>query len=263
MLHFGTMTPGSHVLILGASGEFGGAVAQACACAGASLTLWGRDSAKLERVKTQCIAAGASAVATRSLDLCDIDGALVAIAADDDAKPIDVAVIASGLGDIRAPGDLFENPQLVARLATVNFAAPSSVAAALAQRMAARGQGRITLIGSAAAFHALPFSAAYCASKAGLARFADALRIAMRPYGVTVTLASPGFINTAAAHQVPGPKPFMLSPDAAARAVLAATLRGKAHLVVPWPFALVRPLLAILPRFLRDRLLRSLAPPGV
>ncbi|WP_292620983.1 SDR family NAD(P)-dependent oxidoreductase [Novosphingobium sp. 17-62-19] len=263
MLHFGTMKPGSRVLVLGASGGLGSAIAHACAGTGASLILWGRDTAKLEALKALCLAAGANTVTTRSLDLRDLDDALVALVAEDDARPVDMAIFASGLGDIRAPGDLFEDPQLVTRLATVNFVAPASLASAMAQRMAVRRRGRITLIGSAAAFHGLPFSAAYCASKAGLARFADSLRIALRPHGVTVTLVSPGFIDTPAARQVPGPKPFMLSPEQAAQAVLKATLRGKPHLIVPWPFALVRLLVAALPRFLRDRLLKSLTPPGI
>ncbi|MCX7284501.1 MAG: SDR family NAD(P)-dependent oxidoreductase [Novosphingobium sp.] len=263
MLQFGTMPPGFRVLIVGASGELGGALAAACARAGASLSLWGRDSQKLERASAQCLAAGARAVSIRSLDLRDLDAALRAIAAEDDESPFDMAVFAAGLGDIRGAGQSFENPQLVARLVSVNFLAPSALASALAQRMAGRRHGRIGLIGSAASFHALPFAATYASSKAGLARFADALRIAMRPHGVSVTLVSPGFIDTAAAHRVPGPKPFMLSPDRAARAVLAATLRGKGHAIVPWPFAILRLIVAALPRVLRDPLLRSLAPPGI
>ena len=56
------------------------------------------------------------------------------------------------------------------------------MAAAIAGRMAERkGGGRLVLISSAAAFHALPFAASYAGSKAGLSRFTDSLRIAMRP----------------------------------------------------------------------------------
>ena len=42
-----------------------------------------------------------------------------------------------------------------------------------------RGSGRIALVGTAAASHSLPFAAGYAGSKAGLARFADALRLAV------------------------------------------------------------------------------------
>ncbi|MBX9885241.1 MAG: SDR family NAD(P)-dependent oxidoreductase, partial [Novosphingobium sp.] len=117
-------------------------------------------------------------------------------------------------------------------------------------------------IGSAAAFHALPFGAGYSGSKAGLARFAEALRIALQPHGVTVTLASPGFVNTAAARRVPGPKPGMLTAEAAAARIVAASERGVGHLVLPRRFLILRLLDRLMPGFLRDRLLRALTPPG-
>lgn len=150
---------------------------------------------------------------------------------------------------------------MVARLGQVNFVAPAALASQLAGRMAARQRGGIVLIGSAAAFHALPFAAAYAGSKAGLARFASALAIAMRPHGVRVTLASPGFIDTAAARRVPGPKPMAMSADRAAARIARAATHGTAHAVMPWPFALLRLIDRALPAFLRNRLLLSLTPP--
>jgi len=111
-------------------------------------------------------------------------------------------------------------------------------------RMAARQAGSLVLIGSAAAFHALPFAAAYASSKAGLARFAEALRIALQPHGVKVTLVSPGFVDTAAARQVPGPKPGMLPPAVVAARIVAAGERGEPpsdHTAPVCLSALVRP----------------------
>lgn len=261
-IHFGTLSTPSRVLIIGASGELGSALAKHYAESGAALSLWGRNAARLEIVAETCRTAGAASIATRSLDLIDVQAAVAAVALEDDTAPFTVAVIASGLGDIRAEECLFEDPALVARLGTVNFVAPAAIAAELAARMAMHKRGAIVLIGSAAAFHALPFAAAYAGSKAGLARFADALRIAMRPHGVSVTLVSPGFIDTAAARAVPGPKPLAMSPAHAAGKIARATAQGKGHLVMPWPFALLRIIDRTLPRPLRDRLLRALTPPG-
>lgn len=197
----------------------------------------------------------------RSLELGDIDAAIVALQHEDAERPFDIAVFASGRGDVRGPGDLVEDAGTVARLAIVNFAAPSAMAAALAKAMAARGSGRIVLVGSAAGFHALPFAAAYSGTKAGLARFADALRLCVRPHGVSVTLVSPGFIDTAAGRKVPGPKPMLMTPDAVADRIVRAAEAGRAHLVLPWPFVALRWLDRLLPRPLRDRLLGSLTPP--
>lgn len=260
-----------HVLILGASGELGSALALECARFASRLTLWGRDPERLAQTAGYCRKVGEIVVHTRSVDLLDIDAALAALRTEDSHAPIDTAIFASGLGDVRAAHDLFEPPELVARLYHVNCVAPSTLGAELARRMAARPQhsrnddrrrSHIVFIGSAAGFAAMPFAASYSASKAGLARFTDALRIAMHPHGIGVTLVSPGFIDTAAAHRVAGPKPFMISPQRAARTILAAMRARKAHLIFPWPFALVRLALPALPRVIRDRLLRSLAPPG-
>jgi short-subunit dehydrogenase len=250
----------TRILVIGASGGLGSALARHYAAPGARLLLWGRDAARLQTVAASCIAAGATAE-IRSQDLADLPAALAALAQDDAAEAISLAVFAAGLGDIRAPGDRVEDAALVARLAAINFTAPAVLAAALAERMTVRRSGRIVLVGSAAAFHALPFAAAYAGTKAGLARFADALRLAVREHGVTVTLVSPGFIDTAAGRQVPGPRPVLLQPDVAAARIARAAERGVAHAIMPWPFAVLRLFDRLLPRPLRDRLLLSLAPP--
>lgn len=261
-IRYGIISMPSHVLIIGASGELGAALARHYAESGAALSLWGRDTVRLQAIAQTCRAAGAASIQTRSLDLTEVETAVAALSREDHDAPFTLAVIVSGLGNIRAEGHLFEDPALVVNLGIVNFVAPAALAATLGSRMAARKGGAIVLIGSAAAFHALPFAAAYAGSKAGLARFADALRIAMRPHGVSVTLVSPGFIDTAAARAVPGPKPLILSPGHAARKIAKAAARGKAHLVMPWPFKLLRIIDRVLPRPLRDKLLRALAPPG-
>lgn len=248
------------ILITGASGGLGSALARFYARPGVSLCLWGRDVDRLAAVAEACRAAGAHAE-IRSLDLSDLPRAVHALAAEDSAAPIDLALLVAGAGDIRAAGDKVEDPELVSRLGIINFVAPAALAAALSERMAVRGEGGIVLVGSAAAFHALPFAAAYSGSKAGLAQFAEALRLGVREHGVKVTLVSPGFIDTAAGRQVPGPKPLMITPDKAASLIARAAARGEPHAIMPWPFSLLRLFDRLLPRPLRDRLLRALSPP--
>jgi len=251
----------NHLLITGASGGLGAALALHYAIPGRTLSLWGRDPVRLEAVAEACRGAGATA-RIRRLDLSDCVAAVAALEAQDTAEAIDLAIFAAGLGDIRADGALVEDPAQIVRLGLVDFVAPAAMAAALADRMARRKGGGIVLIGSAAAFHALPFAAGYAGSKAGLARFADALRIGVRAHGVRVTLVSPGFIDTETGRCTPGPKPFLLRPEQAAARIARAATQGRAHLVTPWPFALLRGLDRLLPMFLRDRLLLSLTPKG-
>lgn len=247
------------ILVTGASGGLGGALAQHYAGPGVQLLLWGRDEVRLAAVAKACEAAGASAL-VRSLDLVNIGSAVEALSAECESGPIDLAILAAGSGDIRASGDKVEGHALVARLGQVNFVAPAAMAAALAERMADRGTGSIVLIGSAAGFHALPFAAAYSGTKAGIACFAEALRLSVRKHGVNVTLISPGFIDTAAARKVPGPKPLIVQPQEAARRIAQGVAAGKAHVVFPWPFALLRLVDRLLPGRLRNRILLGLTP---
>ncbi|WP_152417472.1 SDR family NAD(P)-dependent oxidoreductase [Sandarakinorhabdus sp. AAP62] len=246
------------VLITGASGAIGGALARQLAAPGTQLLLWGRDAARLAAIAAECQAAGA-AVELRQIDLADPATAADAVAAEDNAAPIDWALLVAGQGDAVPPGQIVEPAEQVARLAVVNFAGPASLAAALASRMAGRGQGRILLVGSAAAFHALPHAPAYAASKAGLARFGEALRLAVAPHGVTITLVSPGFVDWAGGGR-PVPKALLLPLEDAARRILAAFDAGAGHAIIPRRFALLRLLDRVLPSFVRDALLRRLKP---
>lgn len=247
------------ILITGASGGLGAALAAHYAAPGRTLLLWGRDRVRLEAVAASCRTAGAEVV-LRLLDLADSSAAIAAIEETDAAGAITLALLVAGAGDVRAPGDRVEDAAQVARLGLVNFVAPSAMAAALARRMAGRGHGGIVLVGSAAAFHALPFAAGYAGSKAGLLRFGDALRLDVRAHGVRVTIVSPGFIDTAAGRRSAGPRPFQITPARAAARIAQAAAQGRGHVIFPWPFAVLRWFDRLLPPPLRDCLLVALTP---
>ena len=248
------------MLITGASGNLGGELARQLACAGVQLSLWGRNPARLEATADACRARGAQ-VAVRIIDLADVSAASAAFDAEDEAAPFAMVLLVAGQGETLAPSEVIEDPAQVARQCHLNFTATAALAAQVAARMCARSGGRIGIIGSAAAAHALPFAPSYAASKAGLARFADALRLAARPHHVTVTLATPGFI---AADPALGPRPrrpLEISAQRAARAIITAVQAGKAERIVPGWFGLLKWLDRALPRRLRDGLLSALPRP--
>jgi short-subunit dehydrogenase len=250
----------TRVLITGASGNLGRVVARQLACPGIFLSLWGRDSSKLEDAAALCRAKGAH-TALKVMDLSDIDSVLVALTEEDDAGPFDLVLLVAGQGATQLSGQLIEDAAQVARQCHINFTAPSAMAARMAERMCARKQGRIGIIGSAAAFHSLPFAPSYAGSKAGLARFADALRLAAKPHGVTITLAVPGFIAAPPGGAARSARPFEMPAETVAEAIIAAVLKGKAELIVPRRFAALRWLDTLLPRAVRDKLLSALPAP--
>lgn len=247
--------PKNHTLVTGASGALGREIAVRLARPGLCLSLWARNRDRLEATAALCRAAGAEAK-IRVIDLSDPEAATNALAQSDTGQPINEAYLVAGLGDTLAPGTVVEDPAQVIRLGQTNFVAPAAMAALLAERMAARGGGRIGLIGTAAASHSLPFAASYAGSKAGLARFADALRLAVRSHGVSVTLISPGFFAAG------GPaRPGEIPASQVAERTIAAVAAGTAELVLPRRFLLLRWLDRFLPRPLRDRILLALRLP--
>jgi short-subunit dehydrogenase len=132
-------------------------------------------------------------------------------------------------------------------MAMVNFAAPVIGANAMAERMGQRRAGRIVLIGSIAALFPLPMAPVYSGSKAGLKMFAEALDARLRRHGVTVTLVSPGFIDTPMSQSVTEPKPFLMKPDKAAAVIKRKVAHGARHVVVPWQFAVIGALARLVP----------------
>ncbi|EHH68466.1 SDR family NAD(P)-dependent oxidoreductase [Gluconobacter morbifer] len=249
-------SPRFHALITGASSGIGAALALYYARPGTHLSLWGRNMRRLEETAEQVRKRG-STVSVLSLDLCETETAFETLRAADDENTVDLLVLGAGLGDIRPEGALAEAAEDVRKISLVNFTTPATLATEMAGRMALRKQGNIVLLGSVAAFHDLPVATAYSGSKAGLARFSTALHAAMAPHGVKITLVSPGYVDTPMSRRLEGPRPFLVTPQKAARLIGRAVRQGRAHLVFPWPFMIARILEMLVPRPVAHRLLRS------
>jgi short-subunit dehydrogenase len=116
--------------------------------------------------------------------------------------------------------------------------------------MGARGAGHIVLIGSIAAMFPLPMAPTYSGSKAGLMMFAEALRGRVKRHGVSVTLVSPGFIDTPMSQGLTEPRPFLITAEQAAAIIKKKVARGAGHIIVPWPFAVIAAIAGLIPKVL-------------
>jgi short-subunit dehydrogenase len=239
--------PDRTILITGASSGLGASLACAYARPGVTFILWGRDQDRLAATAAQCRALGATPW-TEAFDLRDVEELTARLAARDAAMPIDLAIFCAGVGGSVPRSQPAESPQAAHAMAQVNFTAPVVAASALAGSMAGRRRGQIVLIGSIAESFPLPMAPAYAGAKAGLAMFAEALGVRMAPYGVLVTLVSPGFIDTPMSRQVEEIKPFLMPPDRAAQMIMRKIERGARRIVVPWQFGVLRALSKVLPR---------------
>jgi short-subunit dehydrogenase len=220
---------GAKVLLTGATGGLGQAIARALAERGATLTLTGRRADVLEPLAAEV---GGRALAA---DLADpaAPGRLLAEAGEVDVLVANAALPASG-----ALTSFSEEE--IDRALTVNLRAPMLLAHGLTETMVARGRGHLVFMSSLAGRAAPTGSSIYSATKFGLRGFGLALREDLAPKGVGVSVILPGFIADAGMFAESGAKlpPYIgtKKPDDVARAVVKAIEQNRAELdVAPLP----------------------------
>ena len=199
-----------------------------------ALGLIGRDPDRLAATARACEAAGA-VVTAQSLDVSDADAIAAWLAAFDRTDPVELLVANAGISAGSEPDSLSEGVETAARQVRVNLIGAINTIEPLIPSLCARGRGRIAVIASVAAFRGLPYSPGYCASKAGLRTYAEALRPRLAPRGVGVTVVCPGFFSSRMTDRWEGPTPFLLSGEAAAARVRRAIDRGRPRAAFPWP----------------------------
>lgn len=183
----------SIVLLTGASGGIGQALARELAARGARLLLSGRDIPRLEQLCGELRAAGAEAIVVPA-DLSTAEGAeRLAHAALSGGTP-DLVVHCAGALSF---GALDATPAAdIARLWQTNVIAPSLLTRALLPSLRRRGSGRFVFVGSIFGSLAFPMYASYSATKFALRGFAEALRRELDGSGVGVTYVAPRYTRT-------------------------------------------------------------------
>lgn len=252
--------PWRHVLVTGASSGLGRALALACAGPGVTLHLSGRDAARLEAVVAACTAAGA-AVRPRVLDVRDAKAMAEWIAG---AGRLDLVIANAGIS--AGTGGGTEPPTQARSIFETNLAGVLNTALPALEVMAAQApgpeglRGRIAVIASIAAFVAAPGAPAYCASKAAVQRWAEALDATERHRGIRLHAVCPGYVRTPMTARNPFPMPLLMDAEAAARRTLSGIARNRVRIAYPLPVYLAARLLGALPPAWRAALFRRLPP---
>jgi short-subunit dehydrogenase len=218
---------GRTVLLTGATGGLGRAIAQALAGRGAILGLSARNP---EALGAQAEALPGDGHSVLPADLAE-PGAADALASA--AGEVDVLVANAGLPGAGWLTDF--SSEEVSRAIRVNLESPMLIARALYPGMVERGSGHLVFIASLAGKSANPRSSVYNATKFGLRGFALGLRIDLVPKGVGVSLVSPGFIRDAGMFADSGASPMGLGtgrPDEVGGAVVTAIERDRTELSV-------------------------------
>lgn len=243
------------LLLTGASSGLGAGLAKAYARPGATLHLSGRDLKRLEAVAESCRGRGAEVFATR-LDVTDRDATAAWVAEAEARRPLDRVIANAGVSAGTSGGG--ENAEQTRAIFAVNLdGVVNTVMPALAA-MRQRKSGRIGLMSSLAGFRGLPGAPAYCASKAAVRVWGEALRGELFPDGVTVSVICPGFVTTPMTAVNTFKMPFLMEVDRAAAIIVRGLERGQGRIAFPRPMYLAIRLLAGLPSAWVDRLMEKM-----
>jgi short-subunit dehydrogenase len=220
------------ILITGASSGIGRALALEYAATGTRLVLVGRDAARLEATAAGCRAKGA-AVETGLVDVRD-RAAMRAFILDADARgPLDLLVANAGISTGLPAGAITEDSDAVRGIVAINLLGALNTVEPIIEPMCSRGRGAIALTGSIAALRGLPYSPAYCATKAAVHLYAESLRGTLARKGVAVSLIVPGFVHTPLNENLVSVKPLAMRDDRAARIIRRGLDRRKAVIAFP------------------------------
>ncbi|GAA2625879.1 SDR family oxidoreductase [Dactylosporangium fulvum] len=236
---------GRVVLVTGAARGIGEHTARLAAARGARLSLAGLEP---DRLATLAGELGAVWFACDVTDQASMDAAVEGTIAA--YGRIDAVVANAGVASrgTVATGDV----EALVRTVEVNLVGVMRTAAACLPHLITT-KGYLLIVASAASFAALPGMAPYCASKAGVEHFANAVRLEVAHHGVRVGTAHPSWIDTdlvrdakddlpsfrETLHRLPPPLGSTTSVERCAELFVDALERRRRKVFVPRGVALV------------------------
>jgi short-subunit dehydrogenase len=242
------------VLITGATGGIGSALAEVYAEPGKTLILHGRNAVRLAELAAICESKGAR-VLTRVLDLRDREELAAWLRKTCVLETVDLVIVNAGVNTNIGPEGAGERWENVQALVEVNVLAAMATVDAVLPSMRARGNGQIALISSLAAYFGLPITPSYCASKAAMKAYGEAMRGWLAPEGVRINVVMPGYVESQMCRDMPGPKPFLWPAEKAALAIKRGLARNQPRISFPFPLNLGTWFLSVLPPAISQRVL--------
>ncbi|WP_029006822.1 SDR family NAD(P)-dependent oxidoreductase [Azospirillum halopraeferens] len=241
------------IVITGASSGIGEALALAYAGPGTTLGLSGRDPGRLAAVAGRCRDRGA-AVEEGVVDAADRDAMAAWLTGIDARTPVDLVIANAGVS--AGTGLDGETEDQARRIFAINLDGVMNSVFPLLSAMRARRRGQVALMASLAGFRGFPGAPAYCASKAAVRVWGEALRGDLARDGIGVSVICPGFVRSRMTDRNPFPMPFLMDADRAAAVIRRGLERNRGRIGFPWPMVAAVWLLAALPPGWTDPLLR-------
>lgn len=244
-----------HIVLTGASSGIGAALAQAYAAPGVTLSLLGRDATRLAQVAAAAQKSGATVV-TGTADVTVRAALEPWLRARDDSCPVDLLIANAGISAGTGGGG--ETAEQASRIFAVNIEGVLNTVHALLPAMQARQRGQIAVMSSLAGFRGMPGAPTYCASKAAVRLYGEALRGELAAQGIAVNVICPGYVATPMTAVNNYTMPFLMSAERAATIIKNGLAQNRARIAFPFPTYAAVWLLAALPPGLTDWLMARL-----
>jgi short-subunit dehydrogenase len=240
---------GQTVLVTGASSGLGRELALRFSRHDNHLVVTARRAQLLESLAEEVRTHGSRCTVVAA-DATDPDGVQRVLDAAFATGVVDVAVLNAGGGTAMRLDEA--SAADVLRIMRVNYDTLVLFLSPLIAHMKARGRGTIAYTGSPAGSFGLPRSGPYSAAKAAGRILMDSARIELAGSGVALVSLYPGFTDTDALDPDEVPvKALIIDKDRAAREMLWAIERGRAHHMFPKRIAALIGLGSALPEWLR------------
>lgn len=245
----GSMRDPKNILITGASSGLGAALAKAYASPGRILFLQGRNSERLNAAAEDARNLGAE-VFTKIIDITNATGLLEWIINCDASYPLDLVIANAGISASTSTID--DGAEIIKAIFDVNLFGVLNTVHPAIPLMKSRQRGQIAIMSSLAGFRGFPKSSAYCASKAAVRIYGEAIRPELAINNVELNVICPGFVKTPMTDVNDFPMPFLMSPERAAQIIKNGLEKNKARIVFPWQMYLLVKLISALPSWLVD-----------
>lgn len=242
------------VVITGASGGIGKAIALQLASYGARTFLLSRNVTVLQQIKEEI----ESLNGISEIIQCDVSNIDEVRRAGEKIREI------SGGADILitcAGKYVQDNSSLLDMEAfhdsiSVNFFGTLNIIHSLLPQMKERRKGHITIINSLDSGKGIVGDGPYVAAKSALDGFGDVLRQEMKQFGIRVTSVYPGRVDTPMIESIKVPSiSAKIKPDKVAKAVLKGIRKNRALVIVPATLSFIPVLNKIAP-VMMDKLYR-------
>ncbi|MBA4696392.1 MAG: SDR family NAD(P)-dependent oxidoreductase [Legionella sp.] len=245
------------VLITGATGSIGSALALIYAAQGQTLILLGRKQSVLNNVAAQCEQKGARVISYAS-DIQNNQAVMDWLKLISQTELLDLVIVNAGVNThVKSDGSPEEWPEVETLVKTNILAAMATVHGVLPV-MRRRKKGQIALISSLAAYYGLPITPTYSASKAAIKAYGEGLRGWLCHDGIEVNVIMPGYVTSPMCDDMPGPKPFLWTAERAARLIQKKLTRNKPRISFPFPLNVGTWWLAVLPPSVSQCIVRFL-----